>query len=157
NQVLGYGYTIFGQMIAGQDVIAKMLQVPLVTDTVLKTKTQPANPLVMTSLSLSATNPSGVAIIDASQAHPGDTATFQVTATDSNDNSVSESFPVTAGQYQAGGGLRLSAPPIAFKPLAAAAAATVAEGSSTAITATGQAGYPYPSLAGTLSYAIVTP
>ena len=87
NQVLGYGYTIFGQMVAGQDVIAKMTQVPLVDGSEPEhasqpSITQPANPLVMTSLSLSTTNPSGVAIIDTSQARPGDTATFQVTATD---------------------------------------------------------------------------
>ncbi len=141
NQVLGYGYTIFGQMIAGQDVIAKMTQVPLVTDTVLGSQTQPANPLVMTSLSFSTGNPSGVAIIDTSQARPGDTATFQVTATDST-GSVSQSFNVTAGSYDTGGELPLGAPAIDMKPFANAATATVAEGGSTPITVTGQNGYP---------------
>ena len=140
NQVLGYNYTIFGQMLAGQDVIAKMTQVPLVTDTVLGSKSQPANPLVITSLSFSTTNPSGVAIIDTSQARPGDTATFQVTATDAH-GSVSQNFTVTASPYTANS-LLLGAPAIDFKPFANAATATVAEGSSTPITVTGQNGYP---------------
>ena len=140
NQVLGYGYTIFGQMLAGQDVIAKMTQVPLVTDTVLGSKTQPANPLVITSLSFSTGNPSGVAIIDTSQARPGDTATFQVTATDAH-GSVSQDFTVTASPYTANS-LMLGAPAIDFKPFANAATATVAEGGSTPITVTGQNGYP---------------
>ncbi len=99
NQVLGYGYTIFGQMLAGQDVIAKMTQVPLVDGSGPGLdQTQPANPLVMTSLSFSTGNPSGVAIIDTSQARPGDTATFQVTATDAH-GSVSQDFTVTASPY----------------------------------------------------------
>jgi cyclophilin family peptidyl-prolyl cis-trans isomerase len=166
NQVLGYGYTIFGQMIAGQDVIAKMTKVPLVTDPVLSSPTQPsvtqpANPLVMTSLSFSTGNPSGVAIIDTSQALPGDTATFQVTATDAQ-GSVSQNFTVTASPYDTGGEQPLEDPAIDFKPFANAATATVAEGGSTPITVTGQNGYPDTSTADaqyfkpTYSYTVVT-
>jgi hypothetical protein len=107
----------------------------------------------MTSLSLSATNPSGVAIIDTSQARPGDTATFQVTATDAA-GSVNQSFTVTAGSYSTGNNLPLGAPSTYFKPFANAATANVPEGSSTTVTANGTAGYPYTSLQGTLSYSL---
>jgi cyclophilin family peptidyl-prolyl cis-trans isomerase len=154
NSELGYGYTIFGQLVSGQATLTKMTQVPVVADSALGGEVSlPKYPIVMSSLSLSATNPDGVALIDTTQARPGDTATFQVTATDPTDGtSVSQSFTVTAGTYSGP-----FDPAVDFKPLANPGTATVAEGGSTTVTVTGQDGYPDPAGPGTLTYALVTP
>ena len=152
NVGLGYGYTIFGQLLSGQATLTKMTQVPRVYNSVYGETSLPANPIIMSSLSLSATNPSGVALIDTTQARPGDTATFQVTATDPTDGStVTRSFTVTAGTYAGP-----TDPAIDFKPLADPVSATVAEGSSTNVALVGHDGYPDTNYPGTLSYSLVS-
>ena len=149
---LGYGYTIFGQLLSGQATLTKMTQVPRVYNSVYGETSLPANPIIMSSLSLSATNPSGVALIDTTQARPGDTATFQVTATDPTDGStLTRSFIVTAGTYAGP-----TDPAIDFKPLADPVSAAVANGSSTNVALVGHDGYPDTNYPGTLSYSLVS-
>src|SRR5262249_33540201 len=85
NSDLGYGFTIFGQMISGQDTLARMTQVPVEPNNNLIINGQPedslpVNPLIMSSVSLSNSNPNGVLIVDTTQARQGETGTITVTA-----------------------------------------------------------------------------
>ncbi len=139
NAGLGYGYTIFGQMVAGQDTIAKLIQIPVTYNANLNyEKSLPDYAPTFSSATMSATNPNGVALIDTTQARPGESATFQVTATDPTGGPpVTRTFTVTVGPY---GGP--TDPAIDFKPFAQPVAATVAEGSDTTIKLPVQAGYP---------------
>jgi cyclophilin family peptidyl-prolyl cis-trans isomerase len=148
---LGYGYTIFGQLVAGQATLTKMTQVPVTTNPYTGEDSLPVNPVVMSSLSLSTENPNGVALIDTTQAKPGETATFQVTATDSTGGTTTRTFTVTVGPYAGP-----TDPAIDFQPFADSASASLAEGSSTTITLQGQAGYPDTSQPGTLTYSLVS-
>ncbi len=155
NAGLGYGYTIFGQLVSGQATLSQITQVPVHANSSGGEVSVPNNPVVMSSLSLSSTNPNGVALIDTTQAKPGDSATFQVTATDSVDHTTTtRSFTVTVGAYSGP-----TDPAIDFKPFASPVAATVAEGASTSVALAGQAGFPDPAALPyeTLSYQIVTP
>jgi cyclophilin family peptidyl-prolyl cis-trans isomerase len=153
NSGLGYSYTIFGQMVSGLTTLAKMTQIPVEANPNLGDEdSEPVNPLVMSSVSLSAGNPNGVLVIDTTQATAGESATFMVTAHDATDNtSVSQSFTVTVGAYAGP-----DDPAIDFRPLAGPVAATATAGSPTTITLTGQNGYPYPGYSGTLSYSLVS-
>src|SRR5262249_43546106 len=109
---LDYGYTLFGQLVSGLGTLTKMAQVPLQFSSVYQANVSPTNPLVINSATTSATNPNGAVIIDTTQAKPGETATFKVTATDPTDgSSISQSFTVTVSPY---GGP--ADPAIDFKP-----------------------------------------
>jgi peptidylprolyl isomerase len=151
---LGYNYTIFGQLIAGQDILAKMTQIPVESNTAIGgEESLPLYPPVMSTVSLSSTNPSGVAIIDTTQARPGDTATFQVTATDPlGGPPVVRTFTVTAGAYAGP-----TDPVTNFRPLANPVVTTVTEGGAAPITLPGQDGYPDLSKAIGLSFTLVSP
>jgi cyclophilin family peptidyl-prolyl cis-trans isomerase len=153
DQELGYFYTIFGQLIAGQSILAKLTQIPVTVNPVLGGETSlPKYPPVFSSVTLSSTNPSGVAIIDTTQARPGDSATFQVTAMDPTDGtSVSRTFTVTAGAYAGP-----SDPAINLRPLADPVAATVSVGSPATIALRGHDGYPDSNRPGTLTYALIS-
>jgi cyclophilin family peptidyl-prolyl cis-trans isomerase len=156
NAELGYGYTIFGQLVSGLNTLTQMAQVPLETQANPAyggEDSEPVNPLVLNSASLSTGNPNGVLIIDTTQASAGDSATFMVTAHDAtDDSSVSQSFTVTVGAYAGP-----TDPAIDFKPLSSPVTATVKEnGASTAVTLAGQDGYPDPTDQGTLTYSLVS-
>jgi Bacterial Ig domain len=138
-------------MVSGQATLADITKVPVQTNPYTGEDSLPDNPVVMSSLSLVTGNPNGVALIDTTQAKPGDTATFQVTATDSSGGTVSESFTVSVGDYAGP-----TNPAIDFKPFANPTTASVADGSSTTVTLQGQAGYPNTSNAGTLTYSLVS-
>ncbi len=94
NSVLGYNYTIFGQMVSGQPILTKMVNVPTNSNGL------PNNNVSITAVSLAATNPNGVLLLDTTQALPGETATITITATDTVDHTTaSEDFTVTVGAY----------------------------------------------------------
>jgi cyclophilin family peptidyl-prolyl cis-trans isomerase len=149
NSELGYNYTIFGQMVpnptsstvpSDSTTLGKLTQIPVMFNSALQENSQPTFNPIFTSVTLANSNPSGTLLLDTTQARPGDTATFQVTATDPTTNTtMTQSFTVTAGAY---GGP--TDPPIPFAPLADPVSATVAEGSSTTITLAGRIGYPDP-------------
>jgi peptidylprolyl isomerase len=89
---LNFGYTIFAQVVAGQNLIQQMTQVTRAGGT-----TTPVNPITITGATLSSTSPSGVIHIDATHAAPGETATVTVTATDPGTNTTAQrTFSVTA-------------------------------------------------------------
>jgi cyclophilin family peptidyl-prolyl cis-trans isomerase len=85
------GFTIFGQVVSGQNVVNQMTQVALPTG-----GTQPVSPIVVNSETLSNTNPNGVIHIDTTQARVGETSVITVTATDPTTNTTqTQSFQVT--------------------------------------------------------------
>lgn len=91
---LGYNYTIFGQLLTGQNILADMVAVPT------NSSGLPTSNVSITGVSLSSTNPNGTLLIDTTQAKPGETAIITITATDSiNHTTTSEDFAVTVGSY----------------------------------------------------------
>lgn len=148
NSYLGCDYSIFGQMVSGQSILGKMIEVPtrgLPLD-------QPDYNLSITHVSLASTNPNGVALIDTTQAKPGESAIFQVTATDPTDGtSVRHDFAVTVGAY--GGPTH---PIIDFKPFANPVSASVSEGRTATVRLDGQSGYPNARTPGTLTYSLLS-
>jgi cyclophilin family peptidyl-prolyl cis-trans isomerase len=98
---LGYGYTVFGQLVAGQTTLNEMAtQVAVQNNSATGEDSQPVNPLTITSAALSSTSPDGVVILNTTQAKPGETATITVTATDPTDGTTAtESFNVVVGDY----------------------------------------------------------
>ena len=154
NSQLGYGYTVFGQMLLGQTTLGQMTQIPVMNNTSTGEHSQPMNPLTITSATLTneGTNPNGTLLIDTTQATQGQTATITVTATEPfSGTTTSESFVVTVGAY---GGP--AAPTINFRPFANATTATVAQNSSGQVQLNGQSGYPTTTTPSTLTYALLT-
>src|SRR5262249_43594425 len=111
NNSLGYGYTIFGQMVPNPTstssgsipsdltTLSKLTQIPTSTNQNTGLSQPDINPLI-TSATLSNTNPSGTLLIDTTQAKQGETATITVTATDSvTGQQTSQTFTVTVGAY----------------------------------------------------------
>ena len=98
---LGYNYTVFGQLVAGQNTLNQMAtQVSVQKNSVTGENSQPVDPLTITSASLSSTSPDGVVILNTTAAKPGETATVTVTATDPADGTTAtESFNVVVGTY----------------------------------------------------------
>ena len=98
---LGYNYTVFGQLVAGQATLTQMAtQVAVQKNPATGEDSQPVDPLQITSASLSATSPDGVVILNTTAAQPGETATITVTATDPTDGTTAtESFNVVVGDY----------------------------------------------------------
>lgn len=89
---LDFQHTIFGQLVSGQQTLDTITQVAL-------NGTTPVSPVLISSATLSATNPNGVIHVDATGADPGETATITVTATDPSDGStVTRTFEVSAAQ-----------------------------------------------------------
>jgi len=149
---LGYGYTIFGQMVTGQTTLGQMTQIPVMANTNTGEVSQPVNPLTITSTTLTSTNPNGVLIIDASQAKAGETATITVTATDpSNGTTAIQSFTVKVVAYAGP-----ADPPINFRPFANPATANVAEDASQQVKLNGASGYPDTTTPATLTYQELT-
>jgi cyclophilin family peptidyl-prolyl cis-trans isomerase len=156
NSTLGYNYTVFGQLVAGQSTLTRMTLIPVQQNSQTGEDSQPVNPLTITSASLSATNPNGVVLLDTTQAKPGETATITVTATDSADHSqVSRSFVVTVGAY-AGPTTSSSVGNVNFKPYANPTNVTAFEGNAQQIQLAGQNTYPDTTQTVPLTYSLVS-
>ncbi len=96
---LNYNHTIFGQIVAGQNILAETTQVAKKADT-SGAVTVPVDPITFTQASLSSTSPDGVVHIDTTQAPAGATSTVTVTATDVTDGTTTtQSFPVTVSAF----------------------------------------------------------
>ena len=93
-QTLSYHHTIFGQIVAGQDILTQLTQV----DTGSTSSTTPTNPITITSAAVSDVNPNGVIHLDTTVAPVGAIANVTVTGTDVTDNTTaSQTFQVTVG------------------------------------------------------------
>ena len=149
---LSTNYTLFGQLVSGVAAVSKLTQAPTTFNAALGEKSTPVNPPVITSATLSSTNPNGALILDATQAKPGETATITVTATDSVDHTVTaRAFVVTVGAYSGP-----SQPAINYRPFANPATATTAVNHAAAVTLPGAGGYPDPTQPASLTYSFVT-
>lgn len=84
---LNNNYTIFGQLVAGQDILQKMTQVAT-TPLSGGLGTTPINPILFSSTTLSTVNPNSVIHIDTANSAPGTSSTVTVTTTDSTDGST---------------------------------------------------------------------
>ena len=96
---LNQNYTIFGQVVSGQNIIDDLTQVATVTNSNLGgEKSKPVSPVIITSATLSNTNPNGVVHIDATGAVQGETSNIVVTATDPiTHTTATQNFAVTVG------------------------------------------------------------
>jgi len=162
NAALGYGYTIFGQMVAGLNTLTQMTLVPVMANSNLSGEvSQPDAPLTITSATLTNTNPNGVAIIDTTQAKSGETAKITVTATDSVDHTTtSETFTVTVGAYAgpttSNSSNHFALGNVNFKPFASAVSTAVSGNTATSVQLAGTSGYPQTTTPSTLSYSLVS-
>ena len=96
---LDHLHTIFGQIVAGRDVLAQLTQVKLGSSD----GTTPVSAVTITSATLSDTNPDGVVRIDTTVAPIGATANIRVTATDPTDNTTAtQTFQVGVTSVSAG-------------------------------------------------------
>jgi cyclophilin family peptidyl-prolyl cis-trans isomerase len=101
-QSLDFNYTIFGQLVSGQQTATDLSNVTVHSNgsTTMPETSVPDSPVTITSAMLSDTNPNGVLLIDTTSAKAGETATITVTATDSKDHTtVTQSFTVTVDAY----------------------------------------------------------
>jgi cyclophilin family peptidyl-prolyl cis-trans isomerase len=114
NSSLMFNYTVFGQVVSGLNLVNQMTHVALKADPVSGAQSFPVSPIVVSSETLSSTNPDGVIHVDATQAQAGETSTITVTATDPSTNtSTSQSFLTTvAANTSSYTGLTLA--PVAF-------------------------------------------
>jgi cyclophilin family peptidyl-prolyl cis-trans isomerase len=127
DQFFGYSHTVFGQLVSGSGVLAKIAGVPVGPNSIGELS-QPLNPITITSTSLSSTSSNGVVLIDTTQAHPGETATITVTANDSlNSTQAQRMFVVTTGAY-AGSTTASNLETVNFKPYALPVTATTRAG-----------------------------
>ena len=134
---LGYNYTVFGQLVAGQYTVEEISAIPVQTNPVTSEDSQPSQPLTITSTSFSSTSPDGTLILDTTQAKPGETSTITVTATDPTDGTTAtQTFNVVAGDY-AGPTTRAKIGNVNFKPYASAVTASAFENTSTLVTLDG--------------------
>ena len=151
-QAFDFNYTIFGQLVSGQQTLTDLSKVAVRTTPLPAEDSQPITPVVINSVALSSTNPNGVLHIDTTSARAGETATITVTATDPSDGThVTQNFDVTVSAYNGP-----TDPVINFRPFANPTTATTNENHPTTIQLAGQSGYPDSSTPGTLSYTIVT-
>jgi cyclophilin family peptidyl-prolyl cis-trans isomerase len=155
NAQLGYNYTIFGQLVSGQTTLAEISQIPVTTNSFTGENSEPVNPLTITSTTLSSTNPNGVAIIDTTQAKPGETATITVTAIAGGGSEAVQSFNVTVGAY---GGPTTSSfiGNVNFKPYAKPTASSGSGNTAQQIQLAGQNTYPVTSVTVPLTYSLVS-
>lgn len=92
---LDFKHTIFAQLVSGQQTLTAMTKVALGGTG----GTTPVSPILMSSVTLSNTNPNGVIHINATQATAGQLANITVTAHDAVDNtSTSQTFQVNVTQ-----------------------------------------------------------
>jgi cyclophilin family peptidyl-prolyl cis-trans isomerase len=92
---LNYKYSIFGQIVSGDDTLAKLTGVAT-QDNGSGEKSSPITPVTITSATTSDVNPNGVIHVDATGATPGETAVVTVTAYDpTTSTSTTQTFNVT--------------------------------------------------------------
>jgi cyclophilin family peptidyl-prolyl cis-trans isomerase len=149
NSQLGYGFTVFGQMLTGQTTLGQMAAVP-VTNNSQGEHSQPILPVTITSTTLSNTSPNGTLLLDTTQAKAGETATITVTAHDADGTTATQSFVVTVGAY--GGPAN---PTINFRPFANATIGSVPENTPGQVQLNGQSGFPNTATPSTLTYALI--
>jgi cyclophilin family peptidyl-prolyl cis-trans isomerase/allophanate hydrolase subunit 1 len=148
---LNYGYTLFGEVVAGQNILNDLKSVATQFNS-FGEKSAPISPVTITASTFTTTNPNGVVHIDTTQARPGETSTITVTATDSVDKTkTSRTFVVTVGAYSGP-----KDPPINFRPLASPVAAAAAVNTARTVTLTGASGYPDSAFPATLQYGLVS-
>ena len=161
NSVLGYNYTIFGQLVpnptsatSAQTILSDLTGVPVTTNASGEDSLPVNEPTYTASLTL--TNPSGVLILDATQAAQGETSTITVTATDSlTGATTSQSFTATVGAYTGPTTSNLIQT-INFKPLANPTTAATSADTATAVTLNGAGTFPVSGVAQDLSYSLVS-
>ncbi|MGP0066068.1 MAG: peptidylprolyl isomerase [Isosphaeraceae bacterium] len=156
NSELGYGYTIFGQLVpnptsetSAQTILSDLTGIPVTTNSSGEDSLPVYAPTY--SASLSTTNPSGVLILDTTQAKAGETSTITVTGTASDGSTTSQSFLVTIGTYAGP-----TDPSINFKPFANATVAGTSADTATTVTLNGASGYPDSTVTPTLSYTLLS-
>ena len=94
------GFTIFGQLVAGQNILTDLTQVsgssvPVSDGTTGSLGNQPTNPITITSSTLSTTNPNGVIHVNATGTAANTLTNVTVTATDTVTNTQTQQvFPV---------------------------------------------------------------
>jgi cyclophilin family peptidyl-prolyl cis-trans isomerase len=156
NSELGYNYTIFGQLVSGQNTLSKIVNVPVTTNPASNEDSLPKNTISITSTSLANSNPNGVLLIDTTQALQAQTATITVTATDTVDHSTtSQQFTVTVGAYTGATSSSLIQT-INFKPFANPQTVTTTLNQAASVQLAGQTGSPVSGSPGTLSYTLVS-
>jgi cyclophilin family peptidyl-prolyl cis-trans isomerase len=150
-QAFDFNYTIFGQLVSGQQTVTDLSKVEVTTNPSTGEDSQPLSPVVINSVALTSTNPNGVLHIDTTLARAwGETAAITVTATDPTDHTTAtQSFTVSVGAYNGP-----TNPVINFRPFANPTTATTNENHPTTIQLYAQSGYPDPTMPGTPNYKI---
>lgn len=94
---LNFGYTIFGQVVSGQNVVAEIGNVATQANSSGE-NSSPITPVNITTATTSATDPNGVIHVDATGAKQGEASTITVTATDpATKTTATRTFHVTVG------------------------------------------------------------
>jgi cyclophilin family peptidyl-prolyl cis-trans isomerase len=155
---LDFGYTVFGQIVSGTNILADITQVTTQNSTVYTNpngtpeKSFPVSPININSATLSDNNVNGVIHIDTTSAQPGATSTITVTATDPVDGSTkTESFLVTVTSYTGP-----ASPPINFVPFANPVNSATSMDAPVTVQLSGRSGFPTSSTPGTLSYSLLS-
>ncbi len=153
---LDFKHTIFGQLVAGSNILTDMTQVKTQANPALGGESSlPVSPITINSATISDTNVNGVVHLDTTSAKAGDTANITVTATDPTDGShVTQSFKVTVTAYT--GPTTKATVPINFVPFANDVSATTQVNAATTVQLSGQSGFPDPTTPATLSYKILS-
>ena len=153
---LDFKHTIFGQLVAGSNILTDMTEVSTQSNPALGgEKSLPASPITINSATISTTNVNGVVHLDTTSAKAGDTANITVTATDPTDGShVTQSFKVTVSAYN--GPSTKAALPINFVPFASAVSSTAQFNAPVTVQLSGQSGFPDATTPPTLSFKILS-
>jgi len=94
---LNFGYTIFGEVVSGQNVVAQIGNVATQPNGSGE-NSSPVTPVNITTATTSPTDPNGVIHLDATGAKQGETSTITVSATDpATRTTASRTFHVTVG------------------------------------------------------------
>jgi peptidyl-prolyl cis-trans isomerase A (cyclophilin A) len=96
-------HTIFGQLVAGQDIVNDISKVQTEPNSALNGENSlPVMPITITAATLSNTNPDGVVHLNTTLATAGESSKITVTATDPSSNTTAtQSFQVNVGPSQA--------------------------------------------------------
>jgi cyclophilin family peptidyl-prolyl cis-trans isomerase len=162
---LDYNYSLFGQLVAGQNTLTDLSNVTVHSNGATPPATPeisvPDSQVTITSATLTPqtnssglpTNPNGVLLINTTGATAGQTATITVTATDPTDHTTAtQTFTVTTVAYNGP-----NDPPINFIPSVSPVSATSSPNQANIpVTLSGTSNYPDTKNPGTLTYSIVT-
>jgi cyclophilin family peptidyl-prolyl cis-trans isomerase len=151
-QAFDFNYTIFGQLVSGQQTVTDLSKVAVQAPTSGGEVSQPITPVTINAVGFSSTNRNGVLHIDTTSAKAAQTATITVTATDPTDHTTAtQSFTVTVGAYNGP-----TIPVINFVPFASAVSASTNLNTPVTVQLSGQSGFPTSSTPGTLTYKLVS-